>query len=112
MARTLASSSAAKVAELEPEWRERTEAWARQRLSVIWLVAQHELSAERIAAAAGVNRSTVFRYLDNFQAGGVAQVLRRGSTGGKEPTLAVTDHTAFFEQLRAGKFRRAKQAQA
>ena len=92
--------------------REHTAWWARQRLLVIRLVAQHELSAERIAAAAGVNRSTVFRYLDNFQAGGVAQLLHRDYTGGKEPTLAGTDHTAFVEQLRSGKFRRAKEAQA
>lgn len=112
MARTLPSLGAAKAAELEPAWREHTEAWARQRLLVIRLVAQHELSAERIAAAAGVNRSTVFRYLDNFQAGGVAQLLHRDYTGGKEPTLAGADHTAFVEQLRSGKFRRAKEAQA
>lgn len=112
MARTLPSLGAAKVAELESAWREHTTAWARQRLLVIRLVAQHELSAERIAAAAGVNRSTVFRYLENFQAGGVAQLLHRDYTGGKEPTLAGTDHTAFVEQLRSGKFRRAKEAQA
>lgn len=112
MARTLPSLGAAKVAELETAWREHTAAWARQRLLVLRLVAQHELNAERIAAAAGVNRSTVFRYLDKFQAGGVARLLHRDYPGGKEATLAGTDQIAFVEQLRLGKFRRAKEAQA
>ena len=112
MARTFPSLGAAKVAELETAWQEHTAAWARQRLLVLRLVAQHELNAARIAAAAGVNRSTVFRYLDKFQTGGVAELLHRDYTGGKEPTLAGTDQTAFVEQLRLGKFRRAKEAQA
>lgn len=42
----------------------------------------------------------------------MAQLLHRGYTGGKEPTLAGPDQTAFVEQLRLGKFRRAKEAQA
>lgn len=54
----------------------------------------------------------MFRYLDKFLAGGVDGLLRREYEGGKEPTLAGADHTAFMEQLRQGKFRRAKEAQA
>ena len=49
------------AAELEKAWRERQESWQRQRLLVVRLVAQLELNAEQIAAAAGVVRSTVFR---------------------------------------------------
>ena len=71
MARFLPELGAAKAAELDPAWREHTAAWARQRLLVLRLVAQHELTAAQIAAAAGVARSTVFRYLDKFLAGGV-----------------------------------------
>jgi transposase len=112
MARHLPSLGAAKAAELETAWREHTVAWARQRLLVLRLVAQHELSAEKIATAAGVARSTVFRYLDKFLAGGVTGLLRREYEGGKEPTLAGADHAAFVEELRQGKFRRAKEAQA
>lgn len=100
------------MAELETAWREYTAAWARQRLLVIRLVVQHKLSAERIALAAGVARSTVFRYLGNFQAGGVAKLLHRDYTGGKESTLVGTDQIAFVDQLRLGKFQRAKEAQA
>lgn len=112
MARFLPELGAAKAAELDPAWREHTAAWARQRLLVLRLVAQHELTAAQIAAAAGVARSTVFRYLDKFLAGGVAGLLRREHKGGHTPTLAGDDHTAFVAQLRDGKFRRAKDAQA
>jgi len=35
-------------------------------LMVLKFVAQHELSAEEIALAVGVGRSTVFRYLEKF----------------------------------------------
>ncbi len=41
---------------------------------------------------------------------GVAALLQRGH--GLKPTLAGGDHAAFVEQLRAGQFRRAKEAQA
>jgi transposase len=112
MARKLPVLGQAKVKELETAWREHTEAWARQRLMVLKLVAQHELSAEQIAEAVGVGRSSVFRYLDKFVAGGVAALLTRDYKGGPTPTLQGADHEAFLEQLRLGRFRRAKEAQA
>lgn len=103
---------AAKAAELEAAWREHTTAWQRQRLLVVRLVAQHKLNAAQIAVAAGVARSTVFRYLEQFQTGGVAGLLTREHKGGRAPTLAPEDHAAFLDALRAGKFRRAKEALA
>jgi len=112
MARILPQVGAAKAAELETAWRERTEAWVRQRLLVVRLVAQHELNAAQIATAAGVARSTVFRYLDKFLVGGLTGLLQREHKGGHAPTLAPADHAAFLVQLREGKFRRAKEAQA
>lgn len=112
MARHLPDLGAARAAALDAAWREFTEAGARQRLLVLRLVAQHELNAEQIAVAAGVARSTVFRYLDKFLLGGVAGLLRREYKGGRMPTLAGEDHAAFVEELRAGRFRRAKDAQA
>jgi transposase len=70
------------------------------------------LSAEHIAVAVGVGRSTLFRYLDKFVDEGVAGLLHREYKGGPVPTLQGADREAFFEQLRRGRFRRAKQAQA
>lgn len=112
MARKLPLLGPTKVSELEAAWQEHTAAWARQRLMVMKLVAQHVLSAEQIAAAVGVGRRTVFRYLDKFQAGGVAGLLHREHKGGVKPTLVGADHETFLGQLREGKFRRAKEAQA
>ncbi|MBA3849033.1 MAG: hypothetical protein C0502_03435 [Opitutus sp.] len=112
MARKLPVLGPTKVAELEAAWLERTEAWARQRLLVLRLVAQHVLTAEQIATAAGVGRRTVFRYLDKFLVGGVAGLLHRDHKGGVPPTLAGADLEAFVTQLREGQFRRAKEAQA
>lgn len=112
MARSLPLLGAAKAAELASAWKEHTDPWARQRLLVLRLVAQHELNAGEIAEAADVGRATVFRYLERFQSGGVAELLRREHKGGQKPALAGDDHAAFVEELRAGKFRRAKDAQA
>ncbi len=75
-------------------------------------MAQHELNAAQIAVAAGVARSTVFRYLDKFLASGLTGLLAREHKGGHPPALDATEQAAFVEQLRAGKFRRAKEAQA
>jgi transposase len=112
MARHLPDIGAAKAAELDAAWKASAEPRARQRLLVLRLVAQHELNAEQIAQAAGVGRATVFRYLDKFLTGGVTRLLQREHKGGQTPTLTGDDHAAFVEQLRAGKFRRAKDAQA
>lgn len=112
MARKLPQFGQARVAELEQAWPEHTAAWARERLTAMRLVAQHVLSAAQIAEAVGVSRRTVFRYLGKFMTGGVAGLLQRDYQGGPPPTLAGADLDAFLAQLREGKFRRAKQAQA
>jgi transposase len=101
-----------RIAQLEDAGREEHPPWAHQRLLVLRLIAQHRLNAVQIAAAVGVGRATVFRYLDKFLRGGVAELLRREHKGGHKPTLTGGDHAAFVDQLRQGKFRRAKEAQA
>lgn len=112
MARYLPQLGAPKVAELETAWRERKEPWARQRLLVLRLIAQHELNAEQIAGAAGVARSTVFRYLDTFMAEGVAGLLARKHAGGKTPVLKPQWQEELVAGLRAGRWRRARDVQA
>jgi transposase len=101
-----------KAVELATVWREHTEALERQRLLVIKLMAQHELSAAQIAEAMGVGRSTLFRYLDKFIAGGIVGLLTREHKGGYVPTLQGHEREEFLKQLRQGRFRRAKEAQA
>lgn len=98
--------------ELEEAWRTRKKAWERERLMVMRLVAQHELSAAKIGKAVGVSRATVFRYMGRFLEGGVAALLHREHKGGKTPTLQGKDHEAFMAELKEGRFRRAKEAQA
>lgn len=98
--------------ELAAAWEKPQPEWARKRLQVVRLVAQHELSAAQIAEAVGVSRASVFNYVELLESGGVAGLLLRGHGGGPEATLEGADHEAFVAQLRAGKFRRAKDAQA
>jgi transposase len=112
MARNLSKLGEPALTELAAAWAQPQPAWARRRLQVLRLIAPHRLSAAQIAAAVGVSRATVFNYLATVQAGGVAALLQRGHSGGPAPTLGAADHTAFVAQLRAGKFRRAKEAQA
>ena len=112
MARILRELGKERAAELAAAWAQPQPEWARRRLQVLRLIAQHELSAAEIAEATGVSRATVFNYLERAQSGGIVALLQRGHSGGPEPTLSGADHAAFVEQLRQGKFRRAKEAQA
>ena len=104
MARTLRKLGEERVAELEAAWAEAQPEWARRRLQVVRLIAQHELSAAKIAAAVGVSRATVFNYLDQVEAGGVAELLQRGHSGGPEPTLSGADQAAFAALFAAFSF--------
>src|SRR5664279_3924845 len=112
MARTLRTLGQTRLAELDAAWDQAHPDWARRRLQVVRLVAQHELSAAQIAAATGVSRASVFNYLAAFAHGGVAGLLQRGHSGGPKPTVRGKARKQFLVQLRKGKFRRAKEAQA
>jgi transposase len=112
MARTLRELGKELLEELASAWEQAQPEWARRRLLVLRLIAQHELSAAQIAQAVGVSRATVFNYLDTAESRGVAALLTRGHSGGPEPTLRGEDQAAFVAQLRLGQFRRAKEAQA
>ena len=84
MARNLAELGAKLVTEIEAAWARPQEAWARRRLLVVRLIAQHELTVAQLARVAEVSRPTV--------RGAVAQ--------------------EFIVRLEAGKFRQARDAQA
>jgi transposase len=111
MARRIRELGKSLVKELAQAWEEPQPEWARKRLLVLRLVAQHELNAERIAQAVGISRKSVFNYLDQAQEGGVEGLLNREHGGGGTATLEKEDHAAFVEELKKGSFRRAKDAQ-
>ncbi len=112
MARQLQKLGKPVMAEMNAAWAQPQPDWARQRLMVLRLVAQHQLSAGQIAAAVGVTRKTVFNYLARVAAAGVAGLLQRNYQGGKLPLVRGAVATEFVAKLGAGKFRRAKDAQA
>lgn len=58
------------MAEIEKAWARPQEEWARKRLLVVRLIAQHELTVEQIMKVADVSRQTVFTYRDKVVAKG------------------------------------------
>jgi transposase len=112
MARKLPELGEQLVKEIETAWTEPQEAWARRRLLVVRLIAQHEFTVEQIAKVAEVSRQTVFTYRDTLLAGGVAALLRRKRAPGRQPTVRGAVKTEFIARLEAGKFRQARDAQA
>src|ERR1700676_2914739 len=112
MARYLPELGEVVVAEIEAAWARPQPEWARRRLLVVRLIAQHEMTVAQITRAADVCRQTVFVYRDKVVAGGVAELLRRGHAPGVQPVVRGVVQTEFLQHLTAGKFRRAKDAQA
>lgn len=112
MARKLPELGAKLVAQIEAEWAKPQEAWARQRLLVVRLIAQHELTVAQIMRVADVSRQTVFTYRDTAMAGGVEALLTRSWAPGRVPTVRGAVAREFVERLEAGQFRQARDAQA
>jgi transposase len=112
MARTLPKLGETVVAAIETAWAQPQPGWARRRLLVVRLIAQHELTVAEIMRMADVSRQSVFTYRDKVVTGGVARLLERGKAPGNRPVVRGAVQTEFLAQLAAGKFRRAKDAQA
>ncbi len=68
MARKLPQLGEELVKQIEAAWAEPQADWARKRLLVVRLIAQHELTAAQIMRVAGVSRQTVFTYRDKVLA--------------------------------------------
>ena len=100
------------VQEIESAWREPQADWARRRLLVVRLIAQHELTAEEIMRAADVSRQTLFTYRDKVVGQGVGGLLRRNWKGARKPAVRGAVATEFVQRLEAGQFRQARDAQA
>jgi transposase len=112
MVRKLPNLGQAVVKEIEAAWLQQQPDWARRRLLVVRLIAQHESTVAQIMKIVGVSRQTVFTYRDKVVGGGVVELLRRGKAPGKQPAVRGSVEVEFLERLAAGKFRRAKDAQA
>ena len=112
MARTLPPLGDAVVREIETAWAQTQPDWARRRLLVVRLIAQHELTVAEIMRVADVSRQTVFTYRDKVVAGGVPALLARGKAPGNRPVVRGAVQAEFLTRLAEGKFRRAKDAQA
>ena len=98
--------------QIEAAWGEPQPDWARRRLLVVRLIAQHELTAAQIMRVAGVSRQTVFTYRDKVVAEGVAGLLQRDWKGARVPAVRGAVATEFIRRLEAGQFRQARDAQA
>lgn len=77
MARTIPPLGGALVKEIEAAWAQPQADWARKRLLVVRLIAQHQLTTDHIAQEAGVSRKSVFNCRDLVVEDGVPALLRR-----------------------------------
>jgi transposase len=100
------------VEQIEEAWRLPQPDWARKRLLVVRLIAQHEHIVAAIMKIAGVCRQTVFTYRDKVMAEGVEGLLKRDWAGARVPTVRGALADEFLKQLEQGKFRQAGDAQA
>ena len=112
MARTLPNFGDELVKEIEAAWAQPQADWARQRLLVVRLIAQHEMTSGQIAKVADVSRKTVFNYRDTVLQEGVAGLLSRDWAGARTPVVRGAVADEFVQRLEAGQFRQAKDAQA
>jgi hypothetical protein len=112
MARKLPLLGPQLVADIEAAWAQPQPGWARRRLQVVRLIAQHELTVAQIMRVTDVCRQTVFTYRDTVVTGGVAALLARGAAPGRTPTVRGAVAVEFVTRLEAGQFRQARDAQA
>ena len=112
MARKFPPLGDALVKQIETAWSEPQEEWARQRLRVVRLIAQHELTAAEIMRVCDVSRQTIFTYRDTVVAKGVSGLLHRDWKGARKPAVRGAVAEEFIQRLEAGQFRQARDAQA
>ena len=98
--------------QIEQAWAEPQPEWARQRLRVVRLIAQHELTAAEIMRVADVSRQTVFTYRDTVVAKGVPGLMQRAWKGARKPAVRGAVAAEFIQRLEAGQFRQARDAPA
>jgi transposase len=112
MARKLPRLGEELVAQIKEAWEQPQPGWARRRLLVVRLIAQHELTVAQIMKVADVSRQTVFTYRDKLVDGGIEALLERKWKGARVPTVRGPVATEFTERMEAGQFRQARDAKA
>lgn len=87
------------VEEIEDAWDKPQPDWARKRILVVRLIAQHNHSAAQIMEIAGVSRQTVFTYRDKVMAEGVEGLLKRKWAGARTLAVRGADAMEFIAKL-------------
>lgn len=99
------------VLQIEHAWDQTHPDWARKRLLVVRLIAQHQHTVAEIMEIAGVSRQTVFTYRDKLFAEGLDALLTRSWAGARTPVVHGELAEKFIEELKTGKLRQARDAQ-
>ena len=111
--RTKLAMSAAEAAQLKDQIRTATHARDKERLQVVSRAASGQFTLASLARQAKRARSTIQVWLDDFRAGGVAQLLERGAPPGKPSPIAEARVQAQLQAgLKAGHWRTAGQVAA
>jgi transposase len=111
MSRKLPQLGQELVDQIEEAWAQTQPDWARRRLLVVRLIAQHEHTAAQIMKIAAVSRQTLFTYRDKLLEGGVSVLLRRDYSAGRPPSVYGPVKEELLKRLGEGKFRQARDAQ-
>ena len=96
--RTLPTLGRDIVEQIEEAWGKPQPDWARKRLLVVRLIAQHEHTIAQIMKIAGVCRQTVFTYRDRVVEGGVKALLHRDWNGARKPLVRGLLAQEFIEK--------------
>jgi transposase len=111
MSRSLPTLGEKLVQQIEAEWAKPQPDWARKRLLVVRLIAQHHHTVAEIKEIAGVCRQTIFTYRDKVVTEGVEGLLKREWAGARTPAVTGENAEEFTRKLEAGDFRQARDAQ-
>ena len=111
--RTKLAMTAEDAAELKEQIRAASDPRDKERLQVVSWAASGQHTLADLARLAGRSRSTIQVWLDDFAAGGIAQLLEREAPPGKPSPVADAQVQAQLQAgLRAGQWRTAGQVAA
>ena len=105
--------TAAAAAQLKEQIRAATDPRDKERLQVVFWATSGQHTLAELAGLAGRARSTIQVWLDDFTAGGLAQLLERAASPGKPSPVAGAKVQAQLQAgLQAGRWRTAGQVAA